>query len=61
MIPRLVLFLVLFASCVTVGYSYQIDSLEFSEIDSRLNIDIDYLNDDQVELSIQIFPKNQIL
>ena len=57
MIPRVFLFLALFASCVTVGYSYQIDSLEISEIDSRLNIDVDYLNDDHVDLSIQIFPQ----
>ena len=59
MIPRVFLFLALFASCVTVGYSYQIDSLEISEIDSRLNIDVDYLNDDQVDLSIQIFPQKK--
>jgi hypothetical protein len=57
LIPRVVLFLFLIVSCVSVGYSYQIDSLEFSEIDSRLNIEIDYLNDDLVNLSIQIFPQ----
>jgi len=57
LIPRIILFLALFASCVTVSYSYQIDSLEISEIDSRLNIDIDYLNDDQIDLSVQIFPQ----
>ena len=56
MIPRAFCLLFIFLSCTTVGYSYQINSSNFTEINSRVNIEIDYLNDD-VDLLIQIFPQ----